>query len=625
MTRRRAGIAERFPTSRLLQLFTLLLVSCTALVPPEVGEPPETSTTTIPGPTKRLFLSSRQEYHGTGDQVFDLVASDGDTGSMIAPPGGREFVELFAWQTPVGSGIVGSTVDTSIRVIQAEGVVYRWRIRQLDQCGNEKAASAYSPVLRGGGQERVTIDFATSWETGDMLRLSLEVREPDDRGEFVEVGLGEDSWVQVQASSLDSSQVEMVLDTPAQPAAQAPYVPAFTGDLELAGSDTAGLPNNEFRWNNLRVFWWNDYRKRWDGILPTAQPPAEEASDWWLWKDLAADRPQPSFEVSGRTVNTPDTFWDQSCASLYVFMGRGAEGRSRFFRYRYHPETDSYASDTPPAGVEVPEDLRGPKRVSIIRSPRGHLWASVNQGNRLLVSRSIDGGLTWPDPVSITPTHGDGDTHWVVYEEGGVTRVAVAATEDGSIPGSRVRFLSIDENGEWRIPSNWVDESGLIPGNEGDEQADDELSAIYFRGEVYLANETEPGPLSRRNASPQLLLFRRDATGSWTKFIITRFERDGAADRKRPVISADAEQGRIIVGVGRGDRSVASLFFANVDALDQWTELEIFAVGGAAGETIYNVWLPRYAVTSERGLLAMVEEVGTTSDVWRQVIVTGEP
>ncbi len=606
-----------------MSVVAVTVSSCTGLVPPEVTDPPSPTATLPPVDGSRLHLSDRQVFHGTGDHVFDLVEEAGGDGQELrVPPAGREFVELLAWQSPVGSAVVGGAVRSSIDVLAADGVVYRWKVQQLDRCGALKNESNYSLVDRDTGVRTADLELETVWEEGDFIRVSFEVREPDQRGESVAVAVSDPaSYIEIQAGAIDLRQVKMVLDTPATPAEDGPYELLFERDIEVDGTDTSGLLNNEFRWNNLRVFWWNDFRKRWDGILPTAAPPAQAASDWWLWTDLGGEDPEPIAEVSGRTVNTPDTFWDQGCGALYVFMGRGSEGRSRFYRYLYEPAVDSYILDSPAEGVVVPEDLRGPKRVSIIRSPKGHLWASVNSGSRLLVSRSIDGGETWPDPVSITTTHGDGDTHWVVFEEDGQSIVGVAATEDGSIPGSRVRFLVIDEDEEWRVPANWTDESERIPGNEADERADDELSAIFFQGSVYLANETEPGPSSRRNQAPQLLLFRREAGGKWTKYVVARFERDGAADRKRPVITADAEQRRIIIGVGRGDRSVASLFYADVDDLDAWTELPIFAVGDTPGERIYNVWLPRYAVTSERGLLALVEEVGQTSGVWRQMIV----
>jgi hypothetical protein len=120
---------------------------------------------------------------------------------------------------------------------------------------------------------------------------------------------------------------------------------------------------------------------------------------------------------------TPDAFWDEGARTLYVFFSQGNSGTSRFRRFQYSPTTDRYVEVSRSGGVAAPDMLRGGSRVTITRSPNGHLWAGVNYENTLLISRSTDGGNTWPNPVAIKTTAIAGEGHWAVFTAGGSTRV----------------------------------------------------------------------------------------------------------------------------------------------------------------------------------------------------------
>jgi hypothetical protein len=161
----------------------------------------------------------------------------------------------------------------------------------------------------------------------------------------------------------------------------------------VAGTDISKLGGNnpQYRNNNQRNFWWNATARRWDGLLPTASPPAASASQWWFWHDLGGASPQPMRFSEDAPARTPDAYWDQASQMLFVFYSRGDSGTSKFRRYRYDQPTDRYIEVSRSGGINAPTQLRGGPRVTILRSPNGYLWAAVNATvdgvSRIVVSR----------------------------------------------------------------------------------------------------------------------------------------------------------------------------------------------------------------------------------------------
>jgi hypothetical protein len=597
------------------------------LQPPSVDRPDLPATTTPAGPSTAWYLGSSEREAPGGIRAFRFAEAEPAapiTVDFVVET--DEFAEIASWEAEMTDAAPGPRFDTSIRLGAVTGAAIRWRLLQVDRCGRIVATSRYSPDQRMEGTYDWDLELETNWKVGDQLRLSLEARKIADV-RVTETAIAIDSSGSVVYGSLQSlppqSEVTEATEPPVTPG------PVVLTNLlpmsdDVPNTSTTGLPTNEFRWNNQRVFWWNRSAGRWDGILPTARPPAAGNSHWWLWKDLGGN-PTPVQEISTRTANTPDAFWDEGCATLDVFFSRDAFGTSRFRRLTYDPTTDTYLETTAAGGVKVPESLRGSKRVTITKTDNGYLWAAVNHDGRLLVSRSIDGGETWPEPVSISPTAANGDTHWVSYTDATGQRLAVVATENGLVGNARAHFLSLDPTStQWDEPAAWLDETPLLPGPEGDETADDELSAISFEDWVYFVIETEPGPESRRAGVPQLLLYARSPAGVWSTHVANRFTESGGDDRKRPVITVDAPHRLVIIGAGRDNQTTASIFVAPMDDLDNWQEHILFTLPEAGAEALYNVRLPREPAHDSSRLLILVEEVGVRGEVWRQLVEVSE-
>jgi hypothetical protein len=399
-------------------------------------------------------------------------------------------------------------------------------------------------------------------------------------------------------------------------------------DTAVPQTDISGLGGQQYRNNNQRNFWWNDRAGRWDGLLPTASPPAISSSRWWFWHDLGGT-PQPIAQSENSSSRTPDAYWNEDTQTLYVFYSRGNDGTSRFRRYRYDATSDRYIETSRSGGVSAPTMLRGGSRVTIIRSPNGHLWAGVNYENQILISRSTDEGDTWPDPVAIKTTAIAGEGHWVPLVVDGVHRVAFAATEDGAAPGgeAKVHFLHIDQNAsDWTSPAAWTDETGQLPPWEGDERADDELSAVSFEDRAFIVIETEPLGDARSGERPQLVVFERSAAGQWTKHVVLRYTSKFANDAKRPVITVDASNRLLVVTAGSTQRTHADMWYAPIDSLvgrdTNWSHLRIFEVSDPSTQDIYNtrLALPRFPVSSQSDLLTMIDDRGDAKLLWRQVV-----
>lgn len=400
----------------------------------------------------------------------------------------------------------------------------------------------------------------------------------------------------------------------------------FPLDEPVVGTDVSGL-GGKYDNNNQRNYWWNAGRQRWDGFMPTASPPASSPSHWWFWHDLGGS-PTPMALAETSTASSPDTYWHEGSKTLYAFFSRGNSGTSRFRRFHYDAAADRYVETSKKGGVPAPTMLRGGARVTIIRSPNGHLWAGVNYNNTLLVSRSTDGGDSWPNPVALKTTAAAGEGHWVLFDVAGETHVGFTATEDGSAPGgqARVHFLHMDQDQpNWSAPANWTDETAALPAWEGGERADDELSAVAFENRVFIVLETEPLGDARSMKRPQLIVYERPAQGGWRKHIIQRYT-TAVRDGKRPVITVDAAARLVIVTAGTTANTHAELWYAPVDALttrdERWSTLRVFQVSNPATQNIYDTRLPlpRDPVSAAADLLLMVDDRGAAQRMWRQSV-----
>jgi hypothetical protein len=270
--------------------------------------------------------------------------------------------------------------------------------------------------------------------------------------------------------------------------------------------------------------------------------------------------------------------------------------------------------------VPVPGTDNSTDRAVIYKTPNGHLWTSVMNSRSpagLWVNRSRDNGVTWDGPVNLLVPNEKGDTGLVHFSHAGRTYLGVAAAEDGKAANSRFRFLYIDQDDpRWMDPSAWTDDSAAIPPFHGEEHADDELSIIRDRHDnVYLAAETEPGPNGSKG-DPQLVLYKRTAAGSWSEVVITR-HRDGTKPRKRPTVAIHGGSETLLVFTSDQSRTEISYASAPLADLSQLATKPMTIVTDAAGKSFRNNLTPRFATTSESGLLVMLDNL-TDRTLWRQ-------
>ena len=586
------GVAGWWPA-----LLLAIAPGCVAGTP--VGDEPLGRSADVA--VSRVYPSVTSASPSAVGELLDTAPFNPSVVSFAANRG--DFGEIAAWQAPLSGPLLDPWVSVSFRVESAEGVRLRWRVLQMDACGSERSTSVYRDFPAGMGPVSSARLIVSEWSRGDSLRLSLEA-SADPAATF-------EPFVHVTLGSAET-YLELAAGAPAVGGREAlGFDRTMSGSQELRLTDVKGLIPGDFRWNNQRTIWYNSHAGRWDSILPTSAPPAAEVSAWWLWTDLTGNA-QPAKELTARP-SSPDAYWDDVACELSVYFSRDASGTSRFHRYLYDPHTDEYVDALAAEGVAT--DLRGSRRVTIVRSPNGYLWAGVNHDSIVQVARSTDGGATWEESAVIRSTVARGDNHWVLFESADGHRVGLALTEDGG----DVLFLHLDQDDPgWRDPQRWIDESSLIPGHIGAERADDELSAVTDGVEVFVVVETELQGVSRADAThlPQLTLYRRDAAGVWSSHVINHYGPVPGDDLKRPTIALNRETSEVYVGVSPLDRSASSVLVASSADLDTWHHRTIFGVEDRNAQSLYNMRLPRHPVDSDIGLPVVVVEQ-MSGKVWR--------
>lgn len=555
-------------------------------------------------PVTRFFLTSVASERSGRPMRYQLALQP----RASAPPMEIDVVEdtftaVAAWEMPSGSLPADPTVQALVTSTDSEGVVLRWRLQRTDRCGYVRAESPTVTVL-ADDPSAGSVSFFTDWAAGDEAVLTLEARR-------VAGDVDSPLLIEVGRSYVDIFQSERGPTRDASVPARSPVRSV------LAETDSSGLGAGDFRWNNQRALWWNSHIGRWDAVLPTASPPADGPSNWWLWTDLGGEA-RPELALTSRP-SSPDVHWNDRTCALSVFFSRDSSGTSRFHRYRYDPYTDQYVAEV--EAVAVPSALRGSRRVTIVESPNGYLWAGVNHDGAVRVSRSTDGGSTWGEPVIIHRSVARGDNHWVVVSVGGSHRVGLAVTEDGG----RVLFFHADQDEvDWHLPSRWTDESDSIPPPVGAERSDDELSAVAFQGEVFVVVETELGTFGRSDAIglPQLVVYRRSTDGVWSSHHLATYSPYWEDDLKRPTIAIDSGSRLLLVAASRSDRRASLVLTASIDNLEAWSHHTVFEVDDATTQAFYNMRMPRHPVDGRSGLPVLVVEQ-VSGRLWRSFLPNG--
>ncbi|HSO50139.1 MAG TPA: hypothetical protein VLS86_06295, partial [Acidimicrobiia bacterium] len=226
-----------------------------------------------------------------------------------------------------------------------------------------------------------------------------------------------------------ASLVQVVAIAPAQ------AVAGENGPAPIPGANTSGLSGSQWETKNQHRIWWNADQTRWDAILPT--------NTGWRIAKGAIPETFGAAPVYGTNVgllasndDRPDFFWDDTANRLYVLMS--GESTTQFYALDYTPGTDTYSAPTTAVnlnGMEAPDS-----RASIFKSSNGDLWASVMDEGGLLVSRSVNDGVTWSaTPANLNFVIAEGQTQLTEFSDGG-TFLGLAAAEDGDDEREKGRF-----------------------------------------------------------------------------------------------------------------------------------------------------------------------------------------
>ncbi|MGH8914541.1 MAG: S-layer homology domain-containing protein [Acidimicrobiia bacterium] len=233
------------------------------------------------------------------------------------------------------------------------------------------------------------------------------------------------------AFALVVSLVQVVAMTPAQ------ALTGNTGPAPVPGASTAGLEDEDGQWDtkNQHRSWFVD--GRWDAILPMASTAnggvASVESAWWIVgeaiPEAPGNQPVPKVQVSVTATDRPDIFWDDANSELYVLMSGGAT--TSLYVYSYSAGTYTLLRSS-----SVPDFEAANSRAAIFKDSNGDLWASKMDGGGLKVSRSVDDGASWANPVNLIFPVGEGQTQ--ITQVGNT--LAVAAAEDGDNGNENGRF-----------------------------------------------------------------------------------------------------------------------------------------------------------------------------------------
>ena len=131
----------------------------------------------------RYYMNDTQTNPGTGGNVYDLDTTIGTAGTLQNNEGGTSFVFNLGWQQEVGTTVASADFDISVSVAAITGTAeYRFRIVRVDSSDVVQAASAYGSTYSTTGTKTETLTLSTTWNSGDRLRLEMEIRRAGGHG-----------------------------------------------------------------------------------------------------------------------------------------------------------------------------------------------------------------------------------------------------------------------------------------------------------------------------------------------------------------------------------------------------------------------------------------------------------
>ncbi len=338
-----------------------------------------------------------------------------------------------------------------------------------------------------------------------------------------------------------------------------------------------------------------------------AQDAAE--SKWYLWAFNGASWSRDIL-VDSRPGARADMIVEAASKKLFVLGSQTST--TIFFRLAYN------------AGVWTQEAQvtladfghgTGANVVTMTRAKNNALWLFRLNNNVLETKVSKDNGNTWSAIIPLkTGLPGvKGQTEAVTFSANG-NHVGVfyslINTNTGKLFGF-MKHLDTDLN------NKWTDETSTIA-RFGTETPEGSLCAgVTNGGVVYVMTRTNPnGPNDPNNT-----LYKRSATGTWTKFIVNI-----GYDWSSPALAIDASNNRLYLMGIRMNSTPNVGEYVSVAFGQESTIIDAFATVFMknAAHNFANLSAPATPVTSANGLMMLAGNT-TADDVWFSRIDLGLP
>jgi hypothetical protein len=133
----------------------------------------------------RFYLRNSRTNPGTGGAVYDIAENAGPSTTLVsAAVSGTGFVEVFRWQTTLGTDLPDVDIPYSVGIsaVSQSTIEVRWRIQRLNSSNTVLESSGYSGLHNSAGNKTGTLSFAAAWAAGDRAALSLEIRRTGGGG-----------------------------------------------------------------------------------------------------------------------------------------------------------------------------------------------------------------------------------------------------------------------------------------------------------------------------------------------------------------------------------------------------------------------------------------------------------
>ena len=134
--------------------------------------------------TLRYYLKNTQTNTGTGGIIYDLSTDVGSTTTLSSSNlNSTTFTEVIAWQQTVNNFINGTSFPFSINIVSTGGILEnRYRLQRVNSSGVVQASSVYSSTYSTPGIYTGSFTLSTTWDYGDILRVSGELRRAGGHG-----------------------------------------------------------------------------------------------------------------------------------------------------------------------------------------------------------------------------------------------------------------------------------------------------------------------------------------------------------------------------------------------------------------------------------------------------------